>query len=137
MENNLFAIGFHENSAELNNEDPLIHAALTQAKSLDHRADLFTRLSLYEQRLNRTLKEAKAELKQLQKERQHAEQQSLKTAAKIYNLKQELNQEWQPDENGFEFSTQDLILWMDRKELEEEANTFHYLGRRDQEDDAE
>ena len=66
MENNLFSLGFHELSGELSSDDPAMHCALAQAKSLDGRGDLLARLSLYEQRLNRTLTLAKAELKQLQ-----------------------------------------------------------------------
>jgi len=54
MENNLFSLGFHELSGELSSDDPAIHCALVQAKSLDGRGDLLARLSLYEQRLNRT-----------------------------------------------------------------------------------
>ena len=68
MENNLFSLGFHELSGDLSSDDPAIHCALVQAKSLDGRGDLLARLSLYEQRLNRTLTLAKAELKQLQQE---------------------------------------------------------------------
>src|SRR5215469_3368137 len=92
MENNLFSLGFHELSGELSSDDPAIHCALAQAKSLDGRGDLLARLSLYEQRLNRTLALAKAELKQLQQERAEAEREALLTASKIRNLKQALNQ---------------------------------------------
>ena len=70
MENNLFSLGFHEQPAGLT-EDPAIHSALAQAKYLDERGDLFVRLSLYEQRLTRTLTLAKAEWKQLQIGRAH------------------------------------------------------------------
>ena len=84
--------------------DPLISTALTQAKSLDDRSGLLVRLSLYEQRLNRTLEKALSQLKQLQTERVQAEGRALEAAAKIRNLKEALNQPWQPEENGFEFS---------------------------------
>jgi hypothetical protein len=67
MENNLFSLGFQEQPEDLAT-DPTIHCALAQAKALDGRGDLLARLSLYEQRLNRTLMLAKAELKQLQQE---------------------------------------------------------------------
>jgi hypothetical protein len=128
MENNLFSLGFHELSAELSSDDPAIHCALVQAKSLDGRGDLLARLSLYEQRLNRTLTLAKAELKQLQQERAEAEREALLTAAKIRNLKQALNQPWQPEQNGFEFSSGELTLWMERRQLKEQADDFKYHG---------
>jgi hypothetical protein len=128
MENNLFSLGFHELSGDLSSDDPAIHCALVQAKSLDGRGDLLARLSLYEQRLNRTLALAKAELKQLQLERAESEREALLAASKIRNLKQALNQPWQPEQNGFEFSLQELTLWMERCRLKEQADDFKYHG---------
>src|SRR6516162_3283857 len=128
MENNLFSLGFHELSGEVATDDPIIHCALAQAKSLDGRGDLLARLSLYEQRLNRTLVLAKAELKQLQQERAEAEREALLAASKIRNLKQALNQPWQPEQDGFEFSNTELTLWMRRCELTEQADDFKYHG---------
>ena len=128
MENNLFSLGFDELSGDLSSDDPAIHCALVQAKSLDGRGDLLARLSLYEQRLNRTLTLAKAELKQLQQERAEAERDALLAAAKIRNLKQALNQPWQPEQDGFEFSNAELSLWMSSRQLAEEANDFKFHG---------
>ena len=104
MENNLFSLGFQEQPEDLAT-DPTIDCALAQAKALDGRGDLLARLSLDEQRLNRTLMQAKAELMQLQQERAEAEEQALEAAADIRNLKQELRQPWQPEQDGFEFRT--------------------------------
>jgi hypothetical protein len=71
-------------------------------------------------------------LKQLQQERAEAEKEALQAAAKIRkirNLKHALNQPWQPEEHGFEFSNAELTLWMRRRRLEEEADEFHYHDR--------
>jgi hypothetical protein len=129
MENNLFSLGFQELSGGLSTDDPAIHCALAQAKSLDGRGDLLARLSLYEQRLNRTLTLAKAELKQLQEERAQAEKGALYDAANICNLKQALNQPWQPEQDGFEFSLEQLTLWMERRKLKQQALDFKIDGR--------
>jgi len=107
MENNLFSLGFQEQPEDLAT-DPTIHCALAQAKALDGRGDLLARLSLYEQRLNRTLMQAKPELKQLQQERAEAGEQALEAAAGIRNLKQELRQPWRSEQDGFEFSNAEL-----------------------------
>ena len=95
--------------------DPAVHFALAQAKALDGDRDLLARLSLYEQRLNRTPVLAKAKLKELQQERAEAEKEALRAAADIRNLKQALNQPWQPEQDGFEFSNAELTLWMRRR----------------------
>lgn len=127
MENNLFALGFHEHTGL--SSDSVIDAALAQAKSLDARADLLAKLSLYEQRLNRTLEKAKAELKQLQKERAEARKQALEAASKMRKLKDALDEPWQPEQDGFEFSDRELTQWISRCELMEQANDFDFYSR--------
>jgi hypothetical protein len=129
MENNLFALAVQEQPGELGAPDVTIHCALAQAKSLDGRGDLFTRLSLYEQRLTRTLTLAKAELKQLQQERAKAREEALEAAMKIRNLKKALDQPWQPDQDGFEFSDRELTHWTRRRQLTQQALYFDYDGR--------
>ena len=126
MENNLFALAVEEQPTL--SSDVVISTALAQAKSLDQRADLLTRLSLYEQRLNRTLAQAHAQLKQLQRERAEAEARDLEAAAKICNLKEAIQQPWQPEQDGFEFSSRHLAVWMRRRSLLQEAEDFHYHG---------
>jgi hypothetical protein len=124
MENSLFGLAVSQ-EAEMS-PDPLIDCALAQAKSLEQHSDLLIRLSLYEHRLNRTLEKAKAELKQLQKERAESREKALKEAAKIANLKEALHQPWQPRDDGFEFSPEDLTVWMRRAKLIDDANMYRY-----------
>jgi hypothetical protein len=123
MENNLFALAVEQSGSF--SSDPAIQTALAQAQSLETNGDLLTKLSLYEQRLNRTLEKAKAELKQLQTERSEAREKALPEAAKIANLKEALNQPRKPEDDGFEFSRGDLDLWMRRQKLAEQAIDFH------------
>ena len=128
MENNLFALAVEEQPPL--SSDPVISAALAQAKWLDQGADLLTRLSLYEQRLNRTLAQAYAQLKQLQRERAEAEASALEAAAKICNLKEALQQPWQPEQDGFEFSSRHLAAWIRRRSLDQQAEEFHNRSRK-------
>ena len=123
MENNLFSLSVQEQPEDLAT-DPLIHCVLAQAKALDGRGELLARLSLYEQRLNRTLLLDKTDLKQLQQRRAEAGEDALKAAADIRNLKEALNQPWQPEQDGFEFSNAELTLWMRRRELTKQAEDF-------------
>ncbi|HEY6346460.1 MAG TPA: hypothetical protein VIY49_33635 [Bryobacteraceae bacterium] len=108
--------------------DPLIHCALAQAKALEQHSDLLTRLSLYEHRLNRILEKAKTELKQLQKERVEAREKALIAAGEIANLKEALRQPWDPRDDGFEFSAEDLAAWLRRVELNNAALIFRIEG---------
>jgi hypothetical protein len=127
MENNLFALALEEQ--EPLSSDPLISSALAQAKSLDGGADLLAKLSLYEQRLNRTLAQAQAHLKELQRERAQAEARDLAAAEEILNLKEALGEEWEPKQDGFEFSSEHLDAYICRRQLTKQAEDFHYRGR--------
>jgi hypothetical protein len=127
MENSLFGLAASEEE-ELS-PDHLIHSALAQAKALDQHSDLLTRLSLYEHRLNRTLEKAKAELKQLQKERTEAHEKALIKAGEIANLKEALRQPWDPHDDGFEFSWDDVTVWTRRIKLRKDAEDFSLFGR--------
>ena len=129
MENNLFSLGFQDYSERVSTEDPTIHCALAQAKAVEAHSDVLVRLSLYEQRLNRTLVQAKAELKQLQQERRQAEQQALQDAQRICKFKEALGQPWQPQDDGFEFSSEKLFAFTHRSLLAEQAYEYHLLGR--------
>jgi hypothetical protein len=128
MENSLFGLAASQEAETEMSPDALIHCALTQAKSLERHSDLLTRLSLYEHRLNRTLEKAKAELKQLQKERLEAHQKALIKAAEIANLKEAQHQSWDPHEDGFEFSWHDLTVWMRRTKLTNDAEMYRRTG---------
>jgi hypothetical protein len=128
MENNLFALAVQESPLTLAS-DPVIDCALSQAKSLEASGDLLAKLTLYEQRLNRTLEKAKAELKQLQQERAAAREKALEDAAKILNLKEALEEPWEPESDGFEFSADELTRWRDRRDLIQQARNFDFRGR--------
>ena len=104
-------------------------SGLLETKAVESNADVLVRLSLYEQRLNRTLMQARADLKQLQQERRQAEEQALETAQKIGKLKQALKEPWQPEDAGFEFSTQHLAAFCHHSELIHQAHKFHVHGR--------
>jgi hypothetical protein len=126
MENSLFGLAASQ-EIEIS-PDPLIHSALAQAKSLEQHSDRLIRLSLYEHRLNRTLEKAKAELKQLQKDRLEAHEKALIIAAEIANLKEALHQPWDPRTDGFEFSSHDLTVWMRRTKLIKDAAIYLRTG---------
>jgi hypothetical protein len=130
MENSLFGLAISEPNEEQTEmpPDPLIDCALAQAKSLEQHSDLLIRLSLYEHRLNRTLEKAKAELKQLQQERTKSCEKALEQAAEIAKFKEALGQPWDPHDSGFEFSAEDLTVWMRRIKLMNQAEMYRRAG---------
>jgi len=127
MENNLFSLGFQEHSASVPTDDPVIHSALAQAKAVQANADVLVRLSLYEQRLNRTLAQAKAELADLQEKRRPKEQ-AFWNAAAIRKMKSALGEPWQPEDDGFVFSNRELTTWIDRRNHVTRGHDFRVHG---------
>jgi hypothetical protein len=61
--------------------------------------------------------------------RAEAENEALEAAAQIRNLKQALNLPWQQEQDGFVLSNEELTLWMRRRQLQEEADDFHFPDR--------
>ncbi|HTA46458.1 MAG TPA: hypothetical protein VK789_28640 [Bryobacteraceae bacterium] len=85
-EESMLALGHCEEAGEIDPGHPQIHAALTNARVFRDQSKQFVNLSLYEQRLNRTLKESLRQLKELQAERQAARKAALDEAVAQRNL---------------------------------------------------
>jgi hypothetical protein len=139
IESNLIALGVHEYAETIDTEDPIIHSALVQAKAVRAEMAQIAMLGLHQTRLTKILHQTLAQLKQAQTTRKEQEEKAFRQAAKIYNLKQELEEPWQPSDDGFEFSTERLEAWIDYDILCDEAHQHHFhhiLPVRDVEPDA-
>src|ERR1700678_1778070 len=69
IEDSMLALGHFEAAGEIDVDHPEIHAALTAARVFRENSKAFVNLSLYEQRLQRTLKESLRQLQELQAQR--------------------------------------------------------------------
>jgi hypothetical protein len=102
IEDNIFALGFTDHGSAIDVEHPELHAALTAARTFTREAKSIELLTLYEQRINRSLQKNLALLQQLQATRK-AEH---KTKLAEFNKMQALPE--QPAKNGFVFSNPQL-----------------------------
>ena len=73
IEDSMFSLGHFEPASDIDPGHPQIHAALTAARVFRADSKAFLNLSLYEQRLQRTLKESLRQLQELQAKRIAAE----------------------------------------------------------------
>src|SRR5580658_11136866 len=92
------ALGFTP-SGDPNTEDPeqaLINEAVTQARSWLAKSDNFQLLTLYEQRINRTIERNMAELRTLRAERKAAREQVLEEAVLLAQLAQSKGEKYDP-----------------------------------------
>ncbi len=69
IEDSMFALGHVEEAGRIETDHPQVHAALTAARVFRDNSKTFVNLSLYEQRLQRTLEKSLKQLQTLQAER--------------------------------------------------------------------
>lgn len=114
IEDNLFALGHAAHSDEIETEHPEVHAALTAAKTFKNEAKQLQLLTLYEQRINRTLQKNLAMLQQLQATRKAERKAEMEQAKKLHQLSQVKGQQYNPNSDGFVFSNEEIRAAIDR-----------------------
>jgi hypothetical protein len=80
IEDGMFVVGHLEPTAKIDVDHPQIHAALTASNVFRQDSQAFVNLTLYEQRLQRQLKESLRQLEELQTKRIAARQTELEAA---------------------------------------------------------
>src|SRR5580698_3335553 len=78
IEDNIFALGFNDHGDNIDTDHPELHAALTAARTFTREAESIELLTLYEQRINRSLQKNLALLQQLQTTRKAQAKQAAK-----------------------------------------------------------
>jgi hypothetical protein len=126
-EDDIVSLGVDQHSEGINTEDPAIVCALAQGKTvLEQMAKLAT-LSIYHTRFTRTLHQSLEKLHELQTRRKAEEEEALKKAAEVLELKDALEEDWEPADGGFVFSKKRLKEWMAAQKLQKEAFRFHHF----------
>src|ERR1700691_1137600 len=96
IEDSMLSLGHFEAAGDIDTAHPEIHAALTAARVFREDSKSFVNLSLYEQRLQRTLKESLRQLQELQAKRIAAKQTALDAAVLQRNLHKMNGQPYDP-----------------------------------------
>jgi hypothetical protein len=115
IEDNIFALALFRSSNDLDIEQAELHAALTAARTFTREAKAIELLTLYEQRLNRSVQKNLATLQALQATRKAAQKAAMEEAAKLLELSEMKDVPYEPIENGFVFSIDQLRAQIDRK----------------------
>ena len=100
IEDNIFALGFTDHAGDIDVDHPELHAALTAARTFTREAKSIELLTLYEQRINRSLQKNLALLQQLQATRKAETAQ----AVKLLQIKEKKGLPENPGTNGSVFS---------------------------------
>jgi hypothetical protein len=107
IENNMFVLGHNHERRE-------VQIALADAKTFQTQAAAFNLLSIYEQRINRNLQRNMKLLKELQAERKSQHDRAMEEAKLLAQLNLMSGLPYQPEENGFVFSSAEINRAIDR-----------------------
>jgi hypothetical protein len=112
LEHNLFALGRVEFAQTFDHEPEPVRSCLIQAHTLRAYAKDLNNLSIQETRLDKRFQRELVQLQQLQAKRQEEERIALRQAAQLCLQAKQENKPFIPAEFGFEFSTEELELYI-------------------------
>ncbi len=112
LEHNLFALGHLEFAHNFDQETEPVRPGLVQAYTLRAYAKDFNNLSIQETRLDRRFQRELALLVEIQAKRHEDEARAMRHAAQLYVAAQKENRSFDPAEFGFEFSIQEIELFI-------------------------
>jgi hypothetical protein len=108
IEDGMLGMGHYEAAGNFDADHPEIHAAMTAARAFRDNSQAFVNLSIYEQRLHRSLKEALRQLKELQAERRDNRQAEMDDAIRVNKTQQMKGLPFDPAENGFVYASAEI-----------------------------
>jgi hypothetical protein len=123
LETNLLTLGMTEQAAAINTAEPQVHAALATAASLREQARALSNLSMHEHRLSRQFERALNQLREIQSERREKEEKKLQKAAELLEMDQDAGLPYNPTEDGFVFSNDEIHTFIRRRDRRRDAFT--------------
>jgi hypothetical protein len=126
IEDNLFALGLYQGAGQLCPDHQQIDAALTTARVFTTESNHLQLLTLYEQRLNRSLQKNLALLQSLQAARKAQRKTEMEEAASLLQLSEVRGLEYQPSKDGFVFSNDEIHSCIERQQRIERASTTDF-----------
>ncbi len=128
LETNLLALGIHEQSEKIDTAHPEAHAALAMAASIREQTRALANLSMHENRLSRQFERTLKQLREIQAERRAKEKDQLEKAARLLALHQEEGLPYDPAEDGFVFSNDEIETSIRRTHRLREATNAYYAS---------
>jgi hypothetical protein len=123
LETNLLTLGMTEHSAAINTSEPEVHAALATAASLREQTRALSNLSTHEHRLARQFERTLNQLREIQSERREQEEKQIEKAAELLQLDQDAGLPYNPPEDGFVFSNDEIETHIRRRDRRRQAFT--------------
>ena len=136
LENNLLTLGIVRVPDQLSEAPEQVQQALSIAASLESQTRALANLSLHGQRLSRQFEKTVALLKRLQADRLPDDQYELNQAANLVQMHELEDEPYDPAEDGFVFSTEEIQAVLDRRDRDARAESAAaYLAHEDDDDE--
>jgi hypothetical protein len=126
LETSLLALGIHEQSANIETAHPEAHAALAMAAAVREHTRALSNLSMHEHRLSRQFERTLKQLREIQADRCVKEKEQMENAARLLSLHQSEGLPYDPAEDGFVFSNDEIETSLRRTHRIKEANSAYY-----------
>jgi len=116
IEDGMLGMGHFEQAGDFDTDHTEIHSAMTAARAFREDSKAFVNLSIYEQRLHRSMKEALRQLKELQTERHERRKTEMDDAIRLLKTQQMKGLAFDPTEFGFVHSSAEIALEQQRRD---------------------
>ncbi|MDP8983193.1 MAG: hypothetical protein M3O35_21675 [Acidobacteriota bacterium] len=115
IEDGMLAEGHFRRIGDFDAEHPGIHSAFTAARAFQAHSQDFVNLSIYEQRLHRSMKEALRQLEELQTKRRDHYKTQMDDAVRLHNTEKMKGLPYDPAPDGFVYAAAEIGLEHDRR----------------------
>jgi hypothetical protein len=116
IEDGMLGMGHFEPAGEFDCPTSEIHSAMTAARAFRDDSKSFVNLSIYEQRLHRSMKESLRQLKELQAERREREKTEMDDAIRILKTQQMKGLPFEPDPGTFVYASAEIAAESARRD---------------------
>jgi hypothetical protein len=128
IEDGMLGMGHFERAGDFDCPSPEIHSAMTAARAFRAGSQAFVNLSIYEQRLHRSLKDALRQLKELQAERRDRRKAEMDDAIRLLKTQEMKGLPFDPTENGFVYASAEIARESARRDRLEAAKQAEKAG---------
>lgn len=126
LETNLLALGIHEHADQVDTAHPEAHTALAMAASVRDQIRAISNLSMHEHRLSRQFERTLKQLRETQAERREKEKDQMEKAARLLEMHQAEGTPYNPLEDGFVFSNDEIETSIRRTHRLKDADRVYY-----------
>jgi hypothetical protein len=108
IEDGMLGMGHFEAAGDFDCPTSEIHSAMTAARAFRDDSKSFVNLSIYEQRLHRSMKESLRQLRELQTERREREKTEMDDAIRLLKMQQMKGLPFEPDPGKFVYASGEI-----------------------------